>query len=175
VTDIRIEAAGKRHLAAIPGIELAAAAMFAEADLPLSLRYRVTDVADLRDAGADGRLWVALDAGRTPVGFVMADILDGNAHLDELDVLPEYGRQGIGTRLLYTFIRWARAEEFAAATLITFRHLPWNAPFYAKHGFETMRPAELGDDLRYMLDAEESAGLDTSRRVCMRLDLAATA
>ena len=42
--------AGEEHLAAIGPIELAAAAMFSETDLPPGNRYRVTEPELLRDA-----------------------------------------------------------------------------------------------------------------------------
>ena len=93
---ISIILARREHLTAIPAIELACTRLFAESDLPQSIRYRVSEKADLNEAIRDGRLWVALHAG-TPVGFALADVLDGEAHLDELDVLPEFGRRGIGS------------------------------------------------------------------------------
>lgn len=173
MNDIRIEAAGREHLRAIPAIELAASAMFSETDLPLHVRYRVTDIDALREAQRDSRLWVALTKDRMPVGFAMADRIDGAAHLDEMDVMPQYGRRGIGARLLETIINWARDHRFPQMTLITFRHLPWNAPFYMKKGFISMTDVELGDELAGLIKAEGKAGIDVSKRVCMRLDIAA--
>ena len=174
MTRINIELADCEHLRAIPAIEIAAAAMFPEADLPIDLRYLVTEDELLHQAQSEARLWVALTDDRTPVGFAMADIVDGGAHLDEMDVLPEYGRQGIGTRLLRTFIDWARSGDYPAVTLITFRHLPWNAPFYEKMGFVRMEPAELGEELALLLAEEGKAGIDVRRRLCMKLDLTQT-
>ncbi len=145
--------------------------MFSEQDLPLHIRYRVTDADILREAQCDSRLWVALADDRTPVGFAMADTLDGSALLDELDVMPQFGRRGIGTRLLDTTINWARGKRFSRLTLVTFCHLPWNAPFYEKKGFVSMLGTELGDGLHSLLKEEAKAGIDVTRRVCMRLDL----
>ena len=174
MTRINIELADCEHLLAIPAIEIAAAAMVPEADLPVDVRYLVTEDELLHQAQSEARLWVALTDDRTPVGFAMADIVDGGAHLDEMDVLPEYGRQGIGTRLLRTFIDWARSGDFPVVTLITFRHLPWNAPFYEKLGFVWMEPAELGEELAFLLAEEGKAGIDVRRRLCMKLDLTQT-
>lgn len=173
MTFINIELAGSEHLRAIPAIELAASAMFSEADLPLGIRYRVTDADLLHEAQSDSRLWVALTEDRMPVGFALADIVDGAAHLDEMDVMPEFGRQGIGTRLVNTIISWARDKHFPRLTLVTFRHLPWNAPFYKKMGFESMADRDIGAGLAGLLQEEGSAGIDLDKRVCMRLDLAA--
>ena len=171
MTRINIKLADCEHLLAIPAIEIAAAAMFPEADLPVEVRYLVTEDELLRQAQSEARLWVALTDDRTPVGFAMADIVDGVAHLDELDVLPEFARQGIGTRLVRTVIDWARSGDFPAVTLITFRHLPWNAPFYEKMGFVRMEPAELGEELAFLLAEEGTAGIDVRKRLCMQLEL----
>ena len=171
MTPISIELAGSEHLAAIPAIELAASAMFPEADLPAEIRYLVTEDELLNEAQSEARLWVALTDDRTPVGFAMADIVDGGPHLDEMDVMPDFGRQGIGTRLMHELIDWARLGNYPALTLITFRHIPWNAPFYERMGFEAMATTELGEDLANLLQEEGEAGIDVHKRVCMKLDL----
>lgn len=145
--------------------------MFPEADLPAEVRYLVTEDELLHQAQSEARLWVALTDDRIPVGFAMANIVDGGAHLDEMDVLPYFGRQGIGTRLVRTCIDWARSGDFPVVTLITFRHLPWNAPFYEKMGFVSMEPAELGEALASLLAEEGKAGIDVRKRLCMKLDL----
>jgi GNAT superfamily N-acetyltransferase len=163
-----IEAATKAHLPSIPKIELAAASMFAETDLSLHIRYRVTDRKTLAAAQREGRLWVALNAGQQVLGFAHACIIDDQAHLDEMDVHPDYGRRGIGTELVHTIERWAFGEGFDMLTLITFRHLPWNAPFYAKLGFEIVEKKMLGTEVRDLLQQEAKAGLKIANRVCMR-------
>ncbi len=171
MTGINIKLAGSEHLSAIPAIELAASAMFPEADLPVENRFLVIETELLEEAQSEARLWVALTDDRTPVGFAMADIVDGGAHLDEMDVMPDFGRQGIGTRLVRAIMDWARSCNHLELTLITFRHLPWNAPFYEKMGFEAMEPSELGEELASLLQEEGKAGIDVHKRVCMKLDL----
>ena len=171
MTGINIELAGSEHLSAIPAIELAAAAMFSEADLPLNIRYLATEEDLLQRAQRDARLWVALTENRMPVGFAMADIVDRRAHLDEMDVIPEYGRRGIGTRLVQALIDWARSAGYPLLTLITFRHLPWNAPFYKQLGFVPMDSSEVGRELASLLKEEGNIGIDVSKRICMKLDL----
>lgn len=145
--------------------------MFPEADLPVEVRYLVIENELLQEAQSDARLWVALTDERTPVGFAMAGIIDGGAHLDEMDVMPDFGRQGVGTRLVRTIIDWARLGDYPVLTLITFRHLPWNAPFYERMGFEAMATSELGEELAKLLQEEGDAGIDVHKRVCMKLDL----
>jgi 4-diphosphocytidyl-2-C-methyl-D-erythritol kinase len=91
----------------------------------------------LQQAIARGLVWVALDEAREPVGFVWldTDLVDGAIGIAEIDVLPEHGRRGIGAALLEHACAWARAAGYRRVDLGTLAEVPWNAPFYAKHGF----------------------------------------
>lgn len=172
--EYRIALASPGHLAEIPRIEQAAATLFAAEDLPPPLRYRVTDREYLREAQRDERLWVALARTR-PVGFALADVVDGEAYLSEIDVHPEHARQGLGTRLVRAVVEWAGARSFACVLLVTFRHLPWNAPFYARLGFVALPDRAIGPELREFIAEEGAAGIDTTKRVAMRLALPGSA
>jgi GNAT superfamily N-acetyltransferase len=163
----KIVRATNLHLAAIPAIESAAAAIFPEADLPLDVRYKVTDAETLRNAQQDGQIWIATDPQEQPVGFAMITVMDGNPHLDEMDVLPAHGRNGIGTRLALTVIDWAASHGHDLLTLVTFRHLPWNAAFYTRLGFETVAACNVGQELRDVLEDERIAGINMNNRVVM--------
>ena len=171
MVSISIRLADPGHLAAIPGLEIAAAAMFPEADLPLEFRHKVTEMRDLRAAVDRGQMWVAVNEQQKTVGFASADVVDGQAYLEELDVLPDFGRQGIGTRLLARVINWARDQQFRYLVLVTFRHLPWNAPFYEKLGFEVLNSSEHGPEIAGLIKEERLAGLNVANRVVMRLKL----
>jgi len=168
----RIVVAEKQHLLEIPKLEQAAASVFPEEDLPATLRWLVTDRDTLLEAQLEGRLWVAVNEPGRAVGFALAEVLDGEAFLDEVDVHPRHARRGIGTRLVNTVIGWAENREFASLSLITFRHLPWNARFYERFGFEQLTRAEMGPQMRQILDEEARAGIDVSKRVGMRRMLA---
>jgi len=168
---ISVTLAGEEHLAAIGPIELAAASLFSEADLPPGIRYRVTDPEVLRDAQRDSRIWVALTGSSVPVGFALVTLIDDEAHLDEVDVLPSHGRRGIGTELVNAVADWARCTGLSSLTLITFSHLPWNAPFYERLGFVSLRAAELSAGLANLIEEEGKAGIDVAKRIGMRLIL----
>lgn len=158
-----------QHLRAIPAIEQAASSMFSEADLPLDIRYRVTERETLRRAQRAGRVWVAIRNSTQTVGFAMISLLDGIAHLDEVGVLPAHGRNGIGTGLVQTAINWAATQGHSALTLVTFRHLAWNAPFYSRLGFAAVAPDSLGEEMQQLLAAEQAAGIRIkSRQVMMK-------
>jgi GNAT superfamily N-acetyltransferase len=51
-----------------------------------------------------------------------------------MDVLPEHAGQGLGAALIEAVCSWAHTRGFDAVTLSTFRDVPWNAPFYTRHG-----------------------------------------
>src|SRR5512132_555813 len=55
-----------------------------------------------------GQVWVACPEDGVPVGMVIASLREGAVYIEELDVLPEHGRRGLGTRLLGRGCAWAR-------------------------------------------------------------------
>ena len=128
--------------------------------------------ATLRDAVSAGRLFVAEAGDRTLVGFALGVLLaDGSAHLEELDVLPEYGRRGIGTALVEAACRWAKANGHRKLTLTTFRDVPFNAPYYLRMGFRILVPDEITPALGVVIESEHRKRIDLAPRVCMQRDL----
>jgi len=127
----------------------------------------------LVEALARDQVWVAAArADDAPVGFAYADLLDHAVQLEELDVLPDWGRRGIGRRLIETVIANARARGRAAVTLTTFRDVPWNAPFYARLGFRIVEPDALTPGLIALLEYEARRGLPARLRLVMRYAIA---
>lgn len=169
VVPVVVRRAHRSELDALPRVQLAANQLIPSADLPWHLRYCVTERGDLLDAQQKGRLWVAVDEAMLVIGFAMAAIVDGEAHLDEVNVMPDYGGRGIGARLLNAVKAWARRQGYAGLTLVTFRHLPWNAPFYTNQGFAYLDSKELGDDLKGLMEAEKRIGINGQDRVAMRV------
>lgn len=163
--------ARRRDLASLPAIELAAARLLV-GHAPESILGEATAPDDFERACREGHLWVAL-AGDQPVGFAHVEVLEsGVAHLDELDVHPQHGRRGLGSRLVDAVCEWARSEHFDSVTLATFRDVPWNMPFYAKLGFVVVPRTALSGALGAIVADEARRGLDTEARVVMRLELA---
>ena len=118
-----------------------------------------------------GQAWVACPAGGVPVGMVIASVREGTAYVEEMDVLPAHGRRGLGARLLARACAWAQAQGHPAITLSTFRDVPWNGPFYRKHGFRELPPAEWTPGMRAIREKEAQHGLHVQARVFMRRDL----
>ena len=160
---IEIARATASDLAALPDIERRACELFRElpatADLPLYL----TPERDFDTARARGLLWAAR-AGSTPVGFVLLEPLGAGLHLEELDVLPEFGRRGIGRRLVAAACAAAGDRRL---TLCTFRDVPWNAPFYTRLGFRELPAGDWPSELAARVDEEAAHGLPRALRVAM--------
>ena len=115
---------------------------------------------------------VVLVAGRPPVGFARIDEVDGLAHLQEIAVVPEQMRRGIGSALLEASCEWARHAGYGAITLTTFADVAWNGPFYASRGFAELQSPTPG--LIELRDWELDVGLDAcGRRIAMRRELTA--
>lgn len=114
-----------------------------------------------------GRIIVAVDADDNPVGFAAVAPVDGQGYLHEIDVHPDHGRRGLGRRLIAASCDWAREQGYTALWLSTFRHIPWNAPYYASLGFRELSEAELGPGLLAQRRHEGEVGLNLAERVFM--------
>ena len=112
--------------------------------------------------------WVACTEDDRPVGMVFASVREGAVYVEELDVMPEFGRRGLGSRLLNCVCDWAREQRCAEVTLSTFRDVPWNGPFYRKHGFRDLQPAEWTPGMWAIREQEAQLGLRVDARVFMR-------
>jgi GNAT superfamily N-acetyltransferase len=167
--DVRLATA--EDIPSLPAIEKAACALFDQIPVTAALPLLLTPTEDFQEAQRHGLLWVAEGAPGHLVGFALAERLDKALHLEELDVLPAYGRQGIGSRLVHSLCDEARTREIAAVTLCTFRDVPWNAPFYQRLGFRILGEAELTPGLAARVREEELGGLPRELRVAMRLEL----
>jgi len=107
-----------------------------------------------------------------PCGFLLALPADGRAHLLEVSVGRQARGRGVGRRLIASFADWAERHGFREATLTTFRDVPWNAPFYARLGFETFAPGIDRPALQAIIAEEVSSGFHRMPRVAMRKPLA---
>lgn len=89
-------------------------------------------------AGAPGFTLVAEVDGQI-IGFAQLLEVDGAAHLEQVSVLPEHGRRGVGRALVEAAVAEARRRGHRAMTLRTFAEVAFNAPFYATCGFAETR------------------------------------
>lgn len=118
-----------------------------------------------------GRAWVATDPADAPIGYLIADAVDGNLHVEQVSVHPRWARRGVGRRLLDHLAERGAAAAVPALTLTTFADVPWNAPYYVRCGFRILDEEEVTPGLRAIRRREAAHGLDRWPRVCMRRDL----
>jgi len=162
-------------LSALPGIDHAAGAIFSEEDIPAQNRVHGLPQVFFEDAFREDRLFVANEEpGGAPIGFAATTQVDGSLHLFQVSVLPAHGRKGVGRALVEAVLQEASEHGESGVTLTTFRHLPWNAPFYRKLGFEILTVEDLGPELAECLAKEARDGLDPAKRVAMRRVLGPT-
>jgi GNAT superfamily N-acetyltransferase len=158
-------------IAALRGIEIEAATLFypyfQETGLTKEILRLTSSAAEAEEACNGGRLWVAESETGEIVGFAIVFDWGTTAHLDELDVLPAHGRQGVGTSLVRAVCEWARERGYRKVTISTFRDIPWNEPFYLKQGFRAVNPIQLDDMHRRLVESERARGLRTDVRVIM--------
>src|SRR4051812_9073807 len=104
----------RAEVAALQEIERQASQRFASQAAELGLSTdpvaEAHSVQVLLAANDDGRLWVAADEQGQLVGLALVKELGLFAHLDELDVLPAHGRQGLGSALLEAVCEWASSR-----------------------------------------------------------------
>lgn len=156
----------------LAGIEVAASRRFRDVGLSLAADLPPLPEPLVRRAQEEERAWVATDGAGTPVGFLVASVRDRAAYVDEVDVLPEHGRRGIARALLEAVAAWARSRGLEAVTLSTFRHVPWNAPFYLRAGFRELRDEELTPALAEVRECEAGVWISVAaERVILRRDL----
>jgi GNAT superfamily N-acetyltransferase len=117
---------------------------------------------------ARAQVWVVCDSNDLAVGMVLASVRCGNGYIEELDVIPEHGRRGLGTQLVEIACSWAREQGCSAVDLSTFRDVPWNGPFYRKLGFRVLEPDEWTTDMPNLRAIEIAQGLVPDARVFMR-------
>lgn len=114
-----------------------------------------------------GRAWVAVGPDDRPLGYLILDDVDGNAHIEQVSVAPEHQGRGFGRALIGTAEGWARAHARAGLTLSTFDEIPWNRLLYEHLGFRVMAEDELGPGLAALRAREAAHGLGPQGRVMM--------
>ncbi|QBF26812.1 GNAT family N-acetyltransferase [Pseudomonas tructae] len=116
-----------------------------------------------------GHEWLLTDEHDPPQGFICATPAGTDLFIHELSVAQALQGQGQGRRLIATVRQWASDQGFQGLTLTTFVQVPWNAPFYARLGFELLTETQLSQALSQQLRREQLQFKST--RCAMRLNL----
>ncbi len=99
------------------------------------------------------RLWVAETEGRV-VGYICFWVIAGEAHLANIAVHPSFRGRGVGSKLLKTFLRYAKRHGAKRAFLEVRASNRIARRFYEKFGFE-----KEGVRRSYYQDTKEDAVL----------------
>lgn len=153
-------------------IERAAGRLFSEIGMDDVAGHALPESVILGTYIEHQRAWIAAVEDQL-AGYALVDVVDGCGHLEQVSVHPAFGRQGLGRMLIGSVVDWAKARGFQAITLLTFRDVPWNGPYYVSLGFAPLPDAELTPGLRALRAHEGELGLDRESRHAMRLVLPA--
>lgn len=115
-----------------------------------------------------GLAWVAVDGDDRAVAYLVAEPVDGALHIEQVSVHPDWARRRVGRSLIEHAARRAAEAGLPELTLATFAEVPWNAPYYARCGFEPIPADAMSRGLRRIRDHEAARGLDRWPRVFMR-------
>ena len=169
---VEIAEPSRHHFPALQALELAAFETLRQAGA-VSGMARASSDDDLQRYRDHGFLIAAFADQHRPVGYAGAVRIEAYLHIGEIDVHPDWQRQGIGRRLMEHLLAHGRGSNLSGATLTTDRLAPFNADFYRSIGFHLLEQADCPPYLSQILDTEIAKGLakglDPSRRVGMML------
>lgn len=119
----------------------------------------------------DGRILVAEVDDRI-VGYLGWHLEADPAYLgiSQVSVLPEFGRQGIGTALMRGAVDEAIATGASHVVLATFSDVAWNEPWYLRLGFRSLATSEWTAWMSDVVEAQRGS-VPWEHRVWMQLDI----
>lgn len=161
----------EEELPLLQEIERAAGQCFAEIGMDFVAADAPPSVEALREFQRGGRAWVWVDVDDRPMAYLLAEVVDENAHLEQVSVHPDVAHRRIGQTLIEHLQQWAREQGLPAITMTTYTDVAWNGPYYQRLGFRYLDMAEMSPGLRRIREEEIAHGLDQWPRACMRLDL----
>jgi ribosomal protein S18 acetylase RimI-like enzyme len=165
---VEIREARAGDFSVLQDIERAAGGWFLDVGMPEIAADDPFSDDELAGYLAAGLAWVAVGDDDVPVGYLVAELVGGDLHVEQVSVHPRASRLGIGRSLLEHAAGYAAAAGLPALTLTTFAQVPWNAPYYARLGFQALDESELSADMRAVRDREIGHGLHRWPRVYMR-------
>jgi GNAT superfamily N-acetyltransferase len=166
-----IRQATEADLPILRDIERAAGKCFADIGMAAVAEDEPPSLAVLLAFQQAGTAWVYVDDDDVPVAYLIADLVDGSAHVEQVSVHPNHAGNRIGNALVERLADWARERGVTSMTLTTFTSVVWNGPYYERCGFRLLSDDELTPGLRAIRAAEAERGLDEWPRGAMRREL----
>lgn len=166
-----IRLARAADLLILQDIERAAGKVFADIGMAAVAEDEPPSLKVLSQYQQDGRAWVWPTGDDFPVAYLIADLVDGNGHVEQVSVHPDHARKGIGRSLIEHAAEWSKAQGASTLTLTTFTEVVWNGPYYERLGFRLLPEAVWTPGLREIRAAEAAHGLDRWPRACMSKEI----
>lgn len=156
------------ELSSLIDIDDDAGELYAQAGIKFELDrnhpFVVAESVRWRAAIEQGLAYVAVDAEDRPMGFMTQRFVDGEPYLDQIAVRRSHMRCGVGTALLVRAIEWSVARPL---WLTTYSHVPWNRPYYERHGFIAVPERACGAEIRAILQEQRAALPYPEQRMAM--------
>jgi GNAT superfamily N-acetyltransferase len=166
--DVLIRRASPAEIEAVVSIDDDACALYDQVGLHFDIGpdhpFAQAEHARWARAANEGNVFLAVRAGSPPVGVLVMGRVDGLAYVDQFSVRMTAMRQGIGRDLLMRAIEWGGREEL---WLTTYAHLPWNRPFYERHGFVAIPESECRPGIVANLEEQRRWLPDPNQRIAM--------
>lgn len=147
-------------------IERDAGLLFLEVEMPEIAEDEPLDHDTLAGYAEADRAWVLLQNDEI-VAYILADIVDGDAHADQLSMTRQVAGRGLGAMLLRHVEAWAQHQGLPRLTFTTFRDVPWNAPYYARLGYSEIFEDTIGPELAAIVAEERHLDAGQWPRVVM--------
>jgi GNAT superfamily N-acetyltransferase len=136
-----------------------------DADIGPTHPYSIAERACWTRCAREGNAFVGSLADAPAVGLLVMDRIDGAPYLEQLSIRRSAMRRGLGRRLLERAIEWAGPEPL---WLTTYAHIPWNRPFYERHGFVTVPESACSPGMVATLADQRRALPAPEMRIAMR-------
>jgi len=167
---ITIRTAQPDELATLISVDDDASRRYATAGLIMNLHdehpFVVAEHAQWARSLTSGDIFIAEDATHRAIGIAVLGRVDAEPYLDQLSVRLEHVGQGVGTTLLSHAITWAHSRG-PGLWLNTYRHLPWNRPFYEGRGFTLVDESSWRPEMRATIEAQRASLPLPDERVVM--------
>lgn len=164
-----IRQASAEEIDEMVSIDLDACTLYVEAGLDADLGpehpYSIAERACWTRCARTGNAFLASLTNDVPVGLLVMDRIDDVPYLEQVSVRRAAMGQGLGRRLLEHAIQWAGREPL---WLTTYAHVPWNRPFYERHGFVIIPESACPAGVVAILSDQRRALPAPGERIAMR-------
>jgi GNAT superfamily N-acetyltransferase len=165
--DVIFRAGEPADLATLREIDDDAGLLFERAglylDLPESHEFSVVERERLRASLLAGMTTIAMNLRGRPLAFIALGRRDGSPYIEQISVRAACTRRGVGSMLLDRALR-----VMPDTWLTTYDHLPWNRPFYERHGFVRVPEETCGPGIRADLEFQRRWLPLPAQRIAMR-------